>query len=66
MVAKRVSIALMLLLGILAQGQNLELARRIQAQVLGVDSHNDTMQRVLIEKVDALSMFYCRAFRRLS
>ena len=37
---------------ICAQGQTLELARRIQAHVLGVDSHNDTMQRVLIEKVD--------------
>jgi membrane dipeptidase len=27
-------------------------ARRIQASVLGVDSHNDTVQRVLLEKVD--------------
>jgi membrane dipeptidase len=27
-------------------------ARRIQAKVLGVDLHNDTMQRVLMEKVD--------------
>jgi membrane dipeptidase len=52
MVAKRVGITMMLWLGILAQGQNLEEARRIQAHVLGVDSHNDTMQRVLIEKVD--------------
>ncbi|HWX95114.1 MAG TPA: dipeptidase [Terriglobales bacterium] len=52
MVAKQVCITMTLLLGVLAQGQNLEEARRIQAQVLGVDSHNDTMQRVLIEKVD--------------
>ena len=29
-----------------------EEAKRIQANVLGVDSHNDTMQRVLIEGVD--------------
>jgi membrane dipeptidase len=49
---KRICITLMLLLGIYAHGQNLEEARRIQAHVLGVDSHNDTMQRVLIEKVD--------------
>src|SRR4029077_4610821 len=52
MVAKQVCITMTLLLRVLAQGQNLEEARRIQAQVLGVDSHNDTMQRVLIEKVD--------------
>jgi membrane dipeptidase len=42
----------MMVAAICAQGQTLELARRIQAHVLGVDSHNDTMQRVLIEKVD--------------
>jgi membrane dipeptidase len=29
-----------------------ESARRVQASVLGVDSHNDTLQRVLIENVD--------------
>jgi membrane dipeptidase len=33
-------------------GQTIEDARRVQASVLGVDSHNDTMQRVLIENVD--------------
>ncbi len=33
-------------------GQNLDDAKRIQRGVIGVDSHNDTMQRVLIEKVD--------------
>jgi membrane dipeptidase len=32
--------------------QNLAEARRIQGRILGVDSHNDTLQRVLIEKVD--------------
>src|SRR5215475_8585215 len=32
--------------------QNLDEARRIQAGVLGFDTHNDTAQRVLIEKVD--------------
>jgi membrane dipeptidase len=33
-------------------GQNIDEARRIQENVLGVDSHNDTLQRILIEKVD--------------
>jgi membrane dipeptidase len=33
-------------------GQQMDEAHRIQANVLGVDSHNDTMQRVLIEGVD--------------
>lgn len=33
-------------------GQQTDEAHRIQAHVLGVDSHNDTMQRVLIENVD--------------
>jgi membrane dipeptidase len=33
-------------------GQQMDEAHRIQTNVLGVDSHNDTMQRVLIEKVD--------------
>src|SRR5215468_7284681 len=32
--------------------QNLDEARRIQAGVLGFDTHNDTAQRVLIEKAD--------------
>jgi membrane dipeptidase len=32
--------------------QNLDEARRIQSHVLGIDTHNDTMQRVLIEKAD--------------
>ena len=33
-------------------GQQLDQARRIQANVLGIDSHNDTIQRVLFESVD--------------
>jgi membrane dipeptidase len=33
-------------------GQQPDEAHRIQSRVLGVDSHNDTLQRVLIEKVD--------------
>ena len=33
-------------------GQQMDEAHRIQANVLGVDSHNDTLQRVLIEGVD--------------
>jgi membrane dipeptidase len=33
-------------------GQRMDEAHRIQASVLGVDSHNDTLQRVLIEGVD--------------
>jgi membrane dipeptidase len=32
--------------------QNLDEARRIQAGVLGFDTHNDTAQRVLIDKAD--------------
>ena len=32
--------------------QTIDDARRIQAGVLGIDTHNDTAQRVLIEKVD--------------
>ncbi len=41
-----------LLLASLGMGQQIDRARRIQAHVLGVDSHNDTLQRVLIENVD--------------
>ncbi len=36
----------------LSFSQQLDQARRIQAGVLGVDGHNDTAQRVLIEHVD--------------
>ena len=32
--------------------QTIEDARRVQASVVGIDTHNDTMQRVLIEGVD--------------
>jgi membrane dipeptidase len=48
---KRICIGL-LLLNACSQAQDLVQARRIQTLVLGVDSHNDTAQRVLIEKVD--------------
>jgi membrane dipeptidase len=47
-----VGVLLLLLSCWLGFAQNLDEARRIQARVLGVDSHNDTLQRVLIEKVD--------------
>ena len=40
------------LLSTLCFGQQVDEAHRIQANVLGVDSHNDTLQRVLIEGVD--------------
>ena len=40
------------LLALSLLGQRADEAQRIQAHVLGVDSHNDTMQRVLIENVD--------------
>ena len=44
--------ALMLLLTGSSLAQNMEAARRIQARVLGVDTYNDTAQRVLIDKAD--------------
>jgi membrane dipeptidase len=47
----RAGVSVLLLSGT-CLAQNLGAARRVQANVLGVDSHNDTMQRVLIEKVD--------------
>ena len=37
-------------MGICCAAQTMDDARRIQAGVLGVDSHNDTAQRVLIER----------------
>ena len=43
---------LVLVLAGMSLGQTIEDARRVQASVLGIDSHNDTMQRVLIEDVD--------------
>ena len=52
MFAKRIGAALLVLAAACARGQTLEEARRIQAQGLGIDGHNDSMQRVLIEKVD--------------
>jgi membrane dipeptidase len=41
-----------LLLAGSCQAQNMEEARRIQAKVMGFDTHNDTAQRVLIDKAD--------------
>ncbi|MBZ5592310.1 MAG: dipeptidase [Acidobacteriia bacterium] len=41
-----------LALAALAADDTAERARRIQSEVLGIDSHIDTMQRVLIEHVD--------------
>jgi len=38
--------------GSLSFSQQLEQARRIQSNVLGIDGHNDTAQRVLIEHID--------------
>ena len=46
------SALLVVLLSASLSAQVSEEAKRIQANVLGVDSHNDTMQRVLIEGVD--------------
>ncbi len=40
------------LLGACCFAQNMDEARRIQANVLGVDGHNDTAQRILIENTD--------------
>ena len=39
-------------IGVCCAAQTMDDARRIQAGVLGVDSHNDTAQRVLIEQID--------------
>lgn len=44
--------ATLLLLARCCLAQNMEEARRIQAKVLGFDTHNDTAQRVLIDKAD--------------
>ena len=44
--------AVVLLLAGACLAQNMDEARRIQATVLGVDTHNDTAQRVLIDKAD--------------
>jgi len=38
--------------GPFVSAQTIEEARRVQASVIGIDTHNDTMQRVLIEGVD--------------
>lgn len=45
-------VAMLVLLVTCMQAQVSEEAKRIQSHVLGVDSHNDTIQRVLIEGID--------------
>ena len=53
MVLRRFSLAaILVLMSASLFAQVSEEAKRIQSHVLGVDSHNDTMQRVLIEGVD--------------
>jgi membrane dipeptidase len=46
----------LLLMSLIARSQTtspeMEAAKRIQANVLGVDGHNDTVQRILLENVD--------------
>jgi membrane dipeptidase len=46
----------LLMTSLIARGQStspeMEAAKRIQANILGVDAHNDTVQRILIENVD--------------
>src|SRR5260370_41104484 len=44
--------ALLLLVRPLATGQQIDETQRVHATVLGVDAHNDTLQRVLLENVD--------------
>jgi membrane dipeptidase len=52
-VLKRTFCCLIFLLPVTVSADDLaERARRIQSEVIGVDSHIDTMQRVLIEHVD--------------
>ena len=36
----------------LLHGQEMEHARRIQSRVIGIDGHNDTVQRILLDHVD--------------
>lgn len=43
---------LLLISSSLCRAQNLDQARRIQTNVLGFDTHNDTVQRVIFEKID--------------
>ena len=45
-------VVFLFLVGTSLSGQVSEEAKRIQSHVLGVDGHNDTLQRVLIEGVD--------------
>ena len=53
MVLRRFSLAaILVLMSASLFAQVSEEAKRIHSHVLGVDSHNDTLQRVLIEGVD--------------
>ncbi|HLN01656.1 MAG TPA: dipeptidase [Bryobacteraceae bacterium] len=49
---KRTFLALMLVVPLFAADDITERARRIQSEVIGIDSHIDTLQRVLMEHVD--------------
>jgi len=51
-VLKRTFLALMLVVPLFAADDITERARRIQSEVIGIDSHIDTLQRVLMEHVD--------------
>ena len=51
-VLKRTFLALMLAVPLSAADEITEQARRIQSEVIGIDSHIDTLQRVLMEHVD--------------
>ena len=51
-VLKRILLALILALPVCAADDVAERARRIQSAVIGIDSHIDTLQRVLMEHVD--------------
>lgn len=51
-VFKRTFFALILAVPLCAADETMERARHIQSQVIGIDSHIDTLQRVLMEHVD--------------
>lgn len=51
-VLTRTFLALMLALSVCAAEDIAQRARRIQSEVIGIDSHIDTLQRVLMEHVD--------------
>ena len=51
-VLKRTLLAAILAVSVWAADDIMERARRIQSEVIGIDSHIDTLQRVLMEHVD--------------